>query len=209
MEIYSNPLVGEEGFFETKEPFSVDKEIKHQVVRVTTISSLLTEGRDPYEDLYKPNALSLNAYSEALSRDIKIVTLRDIDGEEIEIPLDYFLSKPLQSTYNYQQIILTVNLGFLEENVPLENLKTLIEQACGTVSSKDVDLKVIATDSGLYISEQKHQELEVERLAGIEVTESLANRINDLELEKLGYQETITKQNALIKNLMEKLNSQK
>lgn len=203
MQKYTDPLVGDSGFFEIQEPFSITKDLKHEVIRVTTLSSLITEGIDPFDKIYAPLDVSPSVYSEALAKDMKVVTLRDIDGEEFTIPLNYFLSKPLKSTYDYQQVILTLNLGFLEASTPIENLKSEIREACKSVTPEDVDLKVIVNDSGMYISEEKHVQLEAIRKAGISDSKGYVKQIADLKEERDNYLQTIADQQALIESLMQ------
>lgn len=200
---YIDPLVGDSGFFEIQEPFSITKDLKHEVIRVTTLSSLITEGIDPYDKIYAPLNIDMSIYTKALSDDMKIVTLRDIDGEEFTVPLDYFLSKPLKSTYDYQQVIITLNLGFLEVSTPIENLKNEIRESCRSVTPEDIDLKVIVNDSGMYVSEEKHEQLEAIRKAGITNSKGYIKEINDLKLEKEKYLKTIADQQALIESLMQ------
>tara|TARA_Y100001956_G_scaffold82973_1_gene107626 strand:+ start:29087 stop:29722 length:636 start_codon:yes stop_codon:yes gene_type:complete len=191
MSKYINPLVGDSGFFKVKSPFNIDFEIEHTVIQVSSLSSLITEGRDPWEEIYGPANLDLSKYQSDLTDDALIVRLQDTDGEEYEVPHGHFTSGPIKSKYNYQEVILTLNLGILEEGLGLEHLKNLLSQACLTVTGNDIDIKEIVYPSGIYVDEEKHQALEAERKEGMQ-------QAPNLELDLISYKDKDAKNQQII-----------
>lgn len=155
--------VNDKGLFTLASPFLALANVEYTVTKISTIDNMLAQGEDVLQSVFLGNGLTADDYTTAIANKTLIVTLTSANNTTITLPADYITSTPNVNTVAYARRILSVDLGSLPTNYPLDGLKTILRDVVlSTVGISAVLNEYTASTTGSVTMEQ-HIALEDER----------------------------------------------
>ena len=169
------PVVNAKGRFTLKSPFIAKNTVVYTVIAVRKISDLYLKGEDVYVDYYKSagleNGVNLNGEVFDFNEEVKskpvIVTLEGTDGTIIYVPSTYILSSPTSGDVTYSRLILSVDLGAVPDNVPVDNVMGDVEDIVEARFGVKSTARVNRSYSEIQPTNEEHEILEASRLGSI------------------------------------------
>lgn len=182
------------GRFEAITPFNakVLQGVFYTVIAIRLFDDCEADGEDVYQRYYAPMGLSNAEYSVDKSSGAAIVTLRDPDGNTVELPDTYIASYPKMGAAKYQHVVLAVSLGPIPETVQLDTLIAKIGEVTSDVIGVENRVQIAAAPSSGVITDEEHEALETARIARIKTRTSTAADLVRSNAQLVIMQERIT-----------------
>lgn len=159
------PKVGMSGLFAASAPY--DKLLSsvsvYTCTAVTTMSSLVADGLDPYKYVYQKNGDSKENYDNDLAQGVLLVTLQAGAGEFVRIPANRLATLPITDGVVYVNMFLGISLSAVPETIDLrllrESITDLVYEHLGVRS--EVYSTVVGTPA--ILSHERHRDIEAAR----------------------------------------------
>ena len=119
--------VNDKGIFTLASPFLTLTGVEYTVTNISTIDTMLARGDDVLQDVFLGNGLTADDYTSAIANKTLIVTLTSAINTTIVLPANYITGTPNINTVPYARRILSVDLGSLPTNYPLDGLKVILK----------------------------------------------------------------------------------
>lgn len=180
------PIVGVEGLFEVKQPWTVLGDNVYECIANRAMSDLMDAGIDILEFVYKPVGLGEQEYSSDVKEGACIISLlnkSNPDAKVIHIPDTYIISYPNMDISNYNRMIVSVDLGALPINTDVTSMIVYLKQAALDMIGVESDPVVHKGPASNSITFEQHQELVKKRIANKKKNHSLDVINEDLKNE--------------------------
>ena len=182
------PQVGLISYFTFKEPVSTyirntfNLNTSSKKMEVLSILSLVDmtqlDLKNPYLELYLPAGISEETYSEDLANNVKVLTLRVLDTNQLfRVPFSFITDIRDPSTIEYINKLIVIDLGVIPESLKsttiFNELSDIVERYLGIRPS----LKEVAIGLPTFLSQDEHKLREVVRTNSIEVYTPLSMQL--------------------------------
>ena len=121
------PIIYATGFWKAKLPFIIDEHTIYTCSAIHSFESLRSNGIDPYQQFYVPLKISFKEFQKDELNKVTIVTLTSKYARTINIPDSYLLQYPRDTRIPYTHQVISISLGALPDQLPIEFLKDSIE----------------------------------------------------------------------------------
>lgn len=178
---YVIPPINSKGKFELATPFDniLSPLEEYTVTAVRSINEIMPD--DPLNNIYIPVGLDSDDLTSDVNNGVPIVVLVSTGGEYIYVPGDKFTTIPLVNGVRHQELLLTIPLGLLPENMDLNVLKTNIQDTVYAVVGNKGISTIIENSAIVLLDETETKRLRLLRENAITVTKS----------DKVKYEETL------------------
>lgn len=159
-------ITGERRAFNFLEPYDriLTNKTVYEVTKTYTLRSMLNDGFNPLDNIYKQYELTESDFQEDLNENMVIVELT-LGVNKYYIPIDRMVSKAAETNVHYSERIIGIKLGFIPESEKLDSilddLRIFIEESLGIKTENGIGDRVMS--STVSIPEQEHINRENER----------------------------------------------
>jgi len=155
--------VNDKGIFTLASPFLTLTGVEYTVTNISTIDTMLARGDDVLQDVFLGNGLTADDYTNAIANKTLIVTLTSAINTTITLPASYITGTPNVNTVPYARRILSVDLGSLPTNYPLDGLKVILKDTVLAAAGVTATLNEYTASTTGAVSMDQHVALEDER----------------------------------------------
>jgi len=128
------PLINATGIYTASPPFVVGNGVTYTCTAIETIGELTSRGTNVYVAYYAPKGITEATYQLHLQAGVSMVTLTPAGGGASAILPDAFLTGvPTGGGSGYNEIYLSVSLGYVSDALPLKSVKGAIADLCSDV----------------------------------------------------------------------------
>lgn len=193
------PLIDAIGVYTVKDPFTLPNDAIYVCKAIESFEALTQRDVDVYNEYYVPNGLSETDYTRDRNANVKIVSLHSTTGQApLTLPSSYIASFPAKSLVAYSDLVLSLGLGLVPDDVVLETLKQALAQDVKDILGIEpqVELHRLPLKGGVDFG--THQRLEKARAALMSYRPSYqamqqywASRIEALEADNSRLEEAL------------------
>lgn len=151
------PPIGSRGKFEFSSPFdtALTNSQEYIVKGIRLLTEIQDSQDDPYTNIYQPVGLSQDDFKNDLDNNVPIIVLSNGGSEYYYVPASKLKTMPQTVGVKYQEVALTVNLGYLPLNFNLDLAKdTIIADIKGTLGITST-AEVVKTSTVQLATEQE------------------------------------------------------
>jgi len=161
------PPMGTRGLYSLKAPFSTVPNQLYTCAAVRYFKDIQNQGGDVFNKYYVPKGLTQADYTRDLAAGVAIVSLTSETQAPIYVPSSYILSFPGLTSFNYQNVVLSLSLGALPDTLDLTFLKTQVgSTVAAVIGVVPTVFENVAASTGVITPEQ-HDALEAARQAAV------------------------------------------
>ena len=161
------PPMGTRGLYSLKAPYSTVANQLYTCTAIRYFKDIQNQGDDVFAKYYVPKGLTQADYTRDLAANVAIVSLTSESQAPIYVPSSYILSFPGLTSFNYQNVVLSLSLGPLPDTLDLTFLKTQISTTVAAVIGVPPTVfENVAATTGVVTPEQ-HDALEAARQAAV------------------------------------------
>lgn len=159
------PTIGSSGLFKFAPPYNeLIQENERLIVKgIRSISELLSDSKNPYDEYYKPYNITEELYEADEANDVEIISLMNDKGVWYFIPSSYIILYPDINGIGYRGLSMVVLLP----TMPVERDYTFLKDSIKDVVSDSLGVtpvvKEVTTSKLVYVTEEIHKETELKR----------------------------------------------
>jgi len=163
------PPVNLKGTFKLKAPLNtlINPNVVYSVSKVSTITSLINDGINVEQFIYKDNGLTTADYIIALEKQISIVTLITEGGSVTDIPADYISYMPQISGKVFINKAFIVNVGYVPSELDISFLVNEFNDLVNTQLGVENEVTIEDISGKLILSNDEYNTYENNRVARI------------------------------------------
>lgn len=197
--VNNTPSINATGAYRVATPFTVDESAIYVAEAIDGFNALESRGIDVYAEFYQPHSIPQSRFNEDKAADINIITLISNTAATVFVPSSYITSFPNTGTIGYSQLIVSLDMGLLPDNLNMDSIFADVAQRIAANTGVTVNVQLHSLVTTDVVDYDKHQLLEAARLANLTFSESLASENIRLTSELESRNERITQlEEALI-----------
>lgn len=189
---YVIPPLGTKGKWVLLAPWNVTADTPYELTSIRKLGEFHQQKQDPYALVYQPYETLAGelkpVFLEDTTQDVPVFTLTADGGATVYVPADQVTSIPGADQYPYRRIILSVDLGMLEDSTNVTQVGDAIKEAVLPVFGVDPTIFVHDTPMTQMVSAEQHFQ---------NLTNRYANQTMNKTYKAL-YEETLTINTQLI-----------
>lgn len=152
------PSIGMKGLIKFKPPFDKEEyKKKYEVIAIRDLIDYYNNGEDPLNNIYLRFDLTEEDYNNDIENKVPIITLR-ADGNKLTyVPANRILSLPQVYGVEYQQKVLSINLGMIPESINLSDIQSDIQDLVKDSLGIKPVVQTVPTSAICYKTEEEHK----------------------------------------------------
>lgn len=186
------PPLYAKGTYSLTSPYVLPGAQSYTCVAIRSFRDLLKLNIDIVKAYYTPVGLGETEYSNDTDVAAAIITLLGDDGQVVYVPDTYISSYPDLSGYDYKHMVLSVSLGTVWDQLPLDDVIEKIEETVKTALGVEATVYEHVAPSSNAISQTEHERIETARRAAIRNQKTLTAQLLELKASHTALQEQYT-----------------
>lgn len=177
------PFVGMAGLYTVKDPytFSINVDTEYTCTSSASLVGLISNGRDPWEEIYKPAGGTEELYQEDLINNRCVVTIQSGNGEVFEVPNSSIIPIPIEDGIRYVSAILAVSLAAIPESLDVTVLSSDVSDLIMSRLGIQSQVYFSWVGAAVIVSHENHAGIEAARRANIGSHQNNLMRIVELQ----------------------------
>lgn len=179
------PTIGLRGLYELRTPWhnALQVNTAYSCIAVRCLRDIVADGKDPFEEIYRPRGLTNVDYNADVEEKASIVTLQADDGTVVKVPTTYISKLPNAGGIPYTVLTATLNLGAIMDSQDLTALKVRLSDVVkSTIGIADVETEIVAISNTSMIDKVQSEAIEAARQNNI--TQNYTDYSEVLELKQ-------------------------
>ena len=168
------PTIGERGFYDIANPFTLEANTIATCKSIRKISELLTSGIDVLADYYVSNGLDETLFEQHQEKDVEIISLLTDGGRWISFPATYLRGYPNMNGVPYQVRYLVIPLPPFPLDQSFDHVVTQLKDVVKDSLGVDTDVKIVTQSDVSLVETSKHLETKARRLMSSKGTTTFA-----------------------------------
>ena len=192
MGLPKTPPLYAKGTYSLTSPYTLPSSQSYTCVAIRSFRDLLKLHIDVVKAYYTPVGLGEAEYKNDTDVAAAIITLLGDDGQVVYVPDTYISSYPGLSGYDYKHMVLSVSLGTVWDQLPLDDVKEKIAETVKTALGVEATVYDHVAPSTNSVTQTEHERIETARRAAIRNQKTLTAQILELKASYAALQEQYT-----------------
>ena len=197
MGLPKTPPLYAKGTYSLTSPYTLPGSQSYTCVAIRSFRDLLKLHVDVVKAYYTPVGLGETEYKSDTDVAAAIITLLGDDGQVVYVPDTYISSYPDLSGYNYNHMVLSVSLGTVWDQLPLDDVKQKIEETVKTALGVEATVNEHVSPTTGTVSQTEHERIETARRAAIRNQKTLTAQLLEIKTSYTTLQEQYATLEAL------------
>lgn len=180
------PEIGVKGLYSVKEPFNTKllTGVLYEPVSVRTISDLVSDGVDPFTEIYAPMSISQDDYVKDVAAGVLIVAFRADSGNIVRVPNTYITGQPDIGGVPYRTLMLAIQLAPIPDSLDLTVIQNQISDLVfDTLGVRSPVIPIVASPPTV-LSQAEHDATEAARKHNIATTQTDYAKYLDMKKQR-------------------------
>lgn len=163
------PVLKTKGLWSLKAPYDAIllKDVEYTCTRIATISDLVAEGIDVFEEFYAPVQLTQTDLDNDTKADADIITLQSAIGDKVTFPSTYLANMPDINGVPHMGFMLAVDLALLPSNFDFSYVSQRLKEVTLATIGFDPTITPVATTVDKLFSQEQSALMASTRQANI------------------------------------------
>ncbi len=197
MGLPKTPPLYAKGTYSLTSPYVLPGSQSYTCVAIRSFRDLLKLHVDVVKAYYTPVGLGEAEYKSDTDVAAAIITLLGDDGQVVYVPDTYISSYPDLSGYSYKHMVLSVSLGTVWDQLPLDDVKNKVEETVKAALGVEAVVNEHSAPTTGTVSQTEHERIETARRAAIRNQKTLTAQLLEMKTAYTALQEQYATLEAL------------